>query len=59
MTSKKSLTLTEKVKLINDFEKSGMTKSGISKVQSFPRTTLKMILSAKEVILKSDQTDCK
>lgn len=59
MAAKKSWTLTEKVKLINDFEKSGMSKSGFSKVHSVPRTTLNTILSAKEAILSNYQTGCK
>ena len=59
MATKKSRTLTEKVKLINDFQKSGMTKSGFSQAHSIPRMILNTILSVKKVIFNSYPTACK
>lgn len=42
-----------------NMEKSGMSKSGYSKVHSIPRTMLNTILSAKEAIFSNYQTGCK
>ena len=59
MSTKKSWTLLEKVKLINDFEKLGMSRSLFLKVYSVPRMMLSTFLSATEAIFNSYQTGCK
>ena len=59
MPTKKSWTLSEKVTLISDFEKSGMSKSDISKMHSVPKSMSNTILSTKEAIFNSYQFGCK
>ena len=58
MAIEKSWRLTEKAKLINDFEKLQMIKPGFSKAHSNLRIKLNMILCTKEAIFSSYQVDC-